>query len=62
MDSSSAVTLSLGEPLTAAILGVFLVGEYMSPQAWLGVILLLGSILIVTLKKTSPLEIERTEI
>ena len=30
ISSSSAVTLSLAEPLTAAILGVFFVGEYLS--------------------------------
>ncbi|MGE7091156.1 EamA family transporter [Lysinibacillus sp. NPDC048646] len=30
MSSSSAVTLSLAEPLTAAMLGVFLIGEYLS--------------------------------
>lgn len=47
--SSSAVTLSLGEPLTAAILSVFLVGEVLSPVSWIGVFLLLGGILVLTL-------------
>lgn len=50
IDSSSAVTLSLAEPLTAALLGVFLVGEYLSFQGWLGVVLLLGGIVIVSFK------------
>lgn len=49
--SSSAVTLSLAEPLTAAILGVFIVHEVLSGTAWIGVALLLGGILILTLGK-----------
>lgn len=49
--SSSAVTLSLGEPMTAALLGVFIVGESLSGSAWFGVLLLLGGILILTLGK-----------
>lgn len=49
ISSSSAVTLSLAEPLTAALLGVFLVGEYLSPTSWIGVILLLGGIIVLTL-------------
>ncbi|MED3661127.1 EamA family transporter [Ureibacillus sp. FSL K6-8385] len=48
ISSSSAVTLSLAEPLTAALLGVFLVGEYLSPISWIGVILLLGGIIVLT--------------
>ncbi|MFX3673016.1 MAG: DMT family transporter [Paenisporosarcina sp.] len=46
--SSSAVTLSLGEPLTAAILSVIVVGEVLSPISWIGVFLLLGGILVLT--------------
>ncbi len=49
--SSSAVTLSLGEPLTAALLGVFLVGERLSLISWTGVLLLLGGILILAFGK-----------
>jgi len=49
ISSSSAVTLSLAEPLTAALLGVFLVGEYLSPMSWMGVLLLLGGILVLTI-------------
>lgn len=48
ISSSAAVTLSLAEPLTAAILGVFLVGEYLSPLSWVGVGLLLGGIVVLT--------------
>jgi drug/metabolite transporter, DME family len=47
--SSSAVTLSLAEPLTAAILSVLVVGEQLNGTAWLGVALLLGGILVLTL-------------
>ena len=46
--SSSAVTLSLGEPLTAAVLSVFIVGEVLSPVSWVGVLLLLGGIIVLT--------------
>jgi DME family drug/metabolite transporter len=38
--AATAVTLALAEPLTAAMLGLFIVGEYLSPSAWMGVGLL----------------------
>ncbi len=47
--SSSAVTLSLAEPLTAAILGVVLVGEQLNATSWTGVAMLLGGIVLLTL-------------
>jgi len=34
---ATAATLTLAEPLTAGMLGVFLLGERLAPQAWLGV-------------------------
>ena len=49
ISSSAAVTLSLAEPLTAAMLGVFLVGEYLSATSWMGVVLLLGGIIVLTI-------------
>ena len=49
ISSSSAVTLSLAEPLTAAMLGVFFIGEYLSMTSWIGVAMLLGGILVLTL-------------
>lgn len=49
--SSSAVTLSLAEPLTAAVLSVFIIREVLSSTAWVGVALLLGGILILTFGK-----------
>lgn len=53
ISSSSAVTLSLAEPLTAALLGVFFVGENLSPAAWGGVVLLLGGIVVLTVGAAS---------
>lgn len=55
VSSSTAVTLSLAEPLTAALLGVFLLGEYLNSTSWLGIFfLLLGiGILIWSSKKTA---------
>ena len=47
--SSSAVTLSLAEPLTAAVLSVLVVGEQLNVTSWMGVALLLGGILVLTL-------------
>lgn len=47
--SSSAVTLSLAEPLTAAVLSVLVVGERLDLTSWSGVALLLGGILVLTL-------------
>jgi drug/metabolite transporter, DME family len=41
VSSSTAVTLALAEPLTAALLGVFIVGEYLSAVSWMGVMLLM---------------------
>ncbi|MBO0586712.1 EamA family transporter [Sporosarcina sp. E16_8] len=47
--SSSAVTLSLAEPLTAAILSVIVVGERLNGTSWAGIAMLLGGILVLTL-------------
>ncbi|MCC5911073.1 MAG: EamA family transporter [Clostridiaceae bacterium] len=41
VSASTALTLILAEPLTAAILGVFIVGEELTLLAWFGVALLL---------------------
>ncbi|MRH45097.1 EamA family transporter [Aquibacillus halophilus] len=45
--ASTAVTLSLAEPLTATILGVFIVGELLTATSWIGVSLLLFSIILL---------------
>lgn len=56
--SSSAVTLSLVEPLTATLLSVFIVGEVLSLTSWGGILLLIGGILVLTIsgKKMSHRE------
>ncbi|KMJ60407.1 transporter [Bacillus sp. LL01] len=41
VSSSTAVTLALAEPLTAALFGVFLLGENLNPTAWAGMFLLM---------------------
>ncbi|WP_416148449.1 EamA family transporter [Salipaludibacillus sp. HK11] len=38
--ASSAVTLSLAEPLTAALLGVIVVGEVLTPSAVVGIVMI----------------------
>ncbi|WP_142827014.1 DMT family transporter [Planococcus soli] len=53
--SSSAVTLSLAEPLTAAVLGVLVVGEELSALSWVGVGLLLCGIVVLTMGKRKKL-------
>lgn len=41
VSSSTAVTLALAEPLTAALFGVFLLGEQLNATSWAGMVLLL---------------------
>lgn len=41
VSSSTAVTLALAEPLTAALLGVFILGEYLNAISWLGIFFLI---------------------
>lgn len=48
--SSTAVTLSLAEPLTASLLGVFLVGENLDALSWVGLLMLLAGIMILVLQ------------
>ncbi|MFP7170695.1 EamA family transporter [Terribacillus sp. 7520-G] len=54
--ASSAVTLSLAEPLTAAVLGAVLVGEELSLLSWAGIGLLLAGIVMISLasKRAEP--------
>lgn len=54
VSSSTAVTLSLAEPLTAALLGVFVVGERLSTVSWFGIsLLLLGIGLLIWSSKNT---------
>ncbi|UII55232.1 EamA family transporter [Cytobacillus spongiae] len=62
ISASTAVTLSLAEPLTAALLGVFLVGERLSMISWVGLILLIIgiSLLVLYSNKVSDASIVHT--
>ncbi|UOQ83729.1 EamA family transporter [Gracilibacillus salinarum] len=54
VSSSTAVTLSLAEPLTAALLGVVIIGEHLSAISWIGIaFLILGIGILVTSSKLS---------
>ncbi len=55
--TSTAVTLSLAEPLTAAVLGVLVVGERMDATATCGLVLILSALLLLIL----PAHIHRRE-
>ncbi len=46
-----AVTLSLAEPVTAAILGIFILKEKLSPIALLGMVLVFSGLLVLSLGK-----------
>lgn len=46
---SSAVTLSLAEPLTAGLLGVVVLGEVLTPMAFSGIGLIFAGLLLLTL-------------
>ena len=45
--ASTAVTLSLAEPLTAGLLGVVVVGERLSIPAWCGLLSILAALVIL---------------
>lgn len=46
---ATAVTLSLAEPMTAGLLGVVVVGEYLPLTAWGGLLMILSGLLILAL-------------
>ncbi|NHZ72134.1 MAG: EamA family transporter [Aquificales bacterium] len=48
VSSATAVSLTLAEPLTAALLGIFVVGEQLEPLAWLGIGLLFAGLVVLT--------------
>ena len=55
MPASSAVSLSLAEPFTAAVLGVVLVGEELNLLSWVGIAIQLGGIILIAI---APKKIE----
>lgn len=46
---SSAVTLTLGEPIVASLLGVIVVGERLAAAGWLGVGMVFAALLMLTI-------------
>lgn len=52
--ASLATTLSLLEPVVAAVLAVAVVGETLAPAGWAGVVLILASLVVVTLPGPRP--------
>ncbi|WP_202080862.1 EamA family transporter [Caldalkalibacillus salinus] len=50
--ASTAVTLALAEPLTAAMLGVFIVGEVLTLLAWGGIFLLFLGLGLLSFERT----------
>lgn len=49
--ASTAVTLSLAEPTTAGLLGVFVLGEHLPPVAWLGLVMILAALAVLALPR-----------
>lgn len=62
VSSSTAVTLSLGEPLTATLLGVFFLGEYMSSISWFGLVLVLLGIGVLILASRKPRHLKTEKV
>ncbi|AST90307.1 EamA family transporter [Sutcliffiella cohnii] len=50
VSGSTAVTLTLAEPMTAALLGVFLIGETLNWISWIGVFCIFIAIIIISMK------------
>lgn len=54
--ASMATTITLLEPVVAAVLAVIIVGERLPAMGWLGVALVVACLLVITLPVTSPAE------
>ena len=54
--SATAVTLALMEPLTAATLGVLVLGERLTLPAIVGIAMLLAGLLILTMRNSPQLD------
>jgi len=48
---ATAVTLSLAEPMTAAILGIVVLGEQLNTQAFLGISFIFSGLIVLMIKK-----------
>ena len=47
LTAATAATLTLAEPVTAALLGILLLGERLDPLAWLGLVVLTGGLVLL---------------
>ncbi|WP_444684804.1 DMT family transporter [Alkalicoccus luteus] len=52
--SSNAVTLSLAEPVTAALLGIFFIGEQLQALSWAGLFLVTFGLAVLVLRPYYP--------
>jgi DME family drug/metabolite transporter len=53
---ATAVTLSLAEPMTAATLGILILGEHLNAQAFFGISLILAGLVVLVIKRGSALK------
>jgi DME family drug/metabolite transporter len=51
---ANAVTLSLAEPMTAATLGIVVLGEQLNPQAFVGISLIFAGLVVLVLRRKRP--------
>lgn len=51
---ATAVTLSLAEPMTAATLGILVLGEQLNVQAFSGIALIFGGLVVLVVKRRQP--------
>lgn len=58
--ATTAATLSLAEPLSAALLGVLLLHERLAPSAWAGCALMLGGLIATCLPARPPADARPT--
>lgn len=49
LPAATAATLTLAEPVTAGLLGVLVLGEVLGPQSWIGVAIVVGAVVLLTL-------------
>ncbi len=54
LTAATAATLTLGEPLTASVLGVLVLGEHLSPLALLGLGVLASGLVLLALGSRAP--------
>lgn len=47
--ASTAITITLFEPVVAALLAVWVVGERLGVQGWIGIVLILLCLVVITL-------------